>query len=225
MNNIIDNNYLPVPLKYTYPSQMIIRVLYKGGSRARDLYYLPEKGMWYQYRSLKVKQFNFNLWFNKWILKAIDPKNLTEDEIENLIKIKYLDKLPKTKEYIKQQLQQNPFYECDFLCLKEDLINEYYRSREGKEYCFNYNFSKVQKFIKNTTDKFTLSFKEFYNDREFSGEYETDYLNLIINKSDCIILSSGIIHSNFMKLTNEYFLKRAIEVHGDLYEYLDTVDN
>ena len=227
----INNNYLPVPLKYTYPVCMKIRILWKGNDYSKDLLYIPEEGKWFQRRSLLVRtrigRFDKAIWFNRWVIKAKDPENLTEEDVDRIIQIKYDNKLPHTKEYIKNQLLINCRYECDFYCTKEDLIESYFQSRsEEGQYQFNYGFEKVPQFIRTGVEKFTITYSETLNNGErVFGKFITTFLDLIFYKRDAPILASGIKHSSRMRMTNEDFLIKAREVHGDLYEYIDDVND
>ena len=230
-NNNIKTNFLPVPLKYTYPVCMKIEIFWKGDNRGKDLLYVPEENKWFQRRSLQVRvrigKFDKAIWFNKWVVKAKDPKKLTKEEIDRVIQLKYSDKLPHTKEYIKSQLLINYKYECDFYCTKEDLIESYLQSRsEEGQYLFNYGFEKVPQFIRTSVEKFTITYSETLNNGKYvSGEFTTDFSTLIIRKRDVLVLARGIKHSDSMKLTNEDFLTKARKIHGDLYEYIDDVNN
>lgn len=233
VNNInedgtINNNYLPVPLKYTYPICMKIEIFWKGDNRGKDLLYIPEENKWmirsrFITLSNKKERVNYTYWLNRWIVRAKDPENLTEEEIDRLISIKYSNRLPHTKEYIKNQLLINSRYNCDFFCTKEDLIEVYPESRIGEgQFLFNYNFDKVPDFIKTTIEKFEISYCEEINGEIVSGTFLTCFKDLINSKEDPIELSRKVKVTS--RLTNEEFLKRAREVHGDLYEYLDNID-
>lgn len=230
-SNDIETNFLPVPLKYTYPICIKIEVFWKGDNRGKDLLYVPEENKWFQRRSLQVRirtgRFDKAIWFNRWVIRAKDPENLTEEEIDRVIQIKYSDKLPHTKEYIKNQLLINFRYECDFYCTKDDLVDSYFQSRsEEGQYRFNYGFEKVPQFIRTSVEKFTITYSETLNNsKHVFGEFITDFSTLITRKRDVLVLAMGIKHSNNMKLTNEDFLDKAKRVHGNLYEYLDDVND
>lgn len=237
VNNInedgtINNKYLPVPLEYTYPMCMKIEVFWKGNNRGKDLLYIPEENKWmvrsrFMSLSNKGERVNYVYWLNRWwIVKAKDPEDLTEEEIDRLISIRYSDKLPHTREYIKSQLLINSRYECDFFCTKEDLIEIYPKSRIGKgQFLFNYNFDKVPSLIRTTVEKFEISYSENINGKIISGSFLTCFKDFINSKEDPIELSRKVNKLGAtIRMTNEEFLRRAKEVHGDLYEYLDNID-
>lgn len=69
-----------------------------------------------------------------------NKKQLTDKEIEEIIEKKYSKKLPHTKDYIREQLKKDPNYKCKFSMVKQDFIDEYYRSREGK-LCPSFDFT------------------------------------------------------------------------------------
>lgn len=227
----INNNYLPVPLEYTYPICMKIEIYWKGENRGKDLLYVPEENKWMirsRFMSLSNKgdRVDYIYWLNRWVVKAKDPENLTKEEIDRLISIKYNDRLPHTKEYIKSQLLIDSRYECNFFCTKEDLIEIYPESRaERGQFLFNYNFDKVPDFIKTTIEEFEISYSEEIDGKFISGSFLTCYRDFIKNKVDPIELSRGVNKLGAsIRMTNEEFLRRAREVHGDLYEYLDNID-
>lgn len=225
----INNNYLPVPLKYTYPMVMEIKVFYKGNSRDRDLLYIPEENKWIvRNRFVKLCHkgiYDYAYWYNRWIIKAKDPEHLTEKEIDLLIDMKYHNKLSNTKSYIKSQLILDSKYECKFFCVKQDLIDSYFISRIKKDLTtFNYNFDQVPEFIRTSVEKFKLSFSEIINEELISGIFETNYLDFITNTTDSIELFK-LKFGRPCRLSNEEFLKKAREIHGDLYEYLDNVED
>ena len=226
----INNDYLPVPLEYTYPICMKIEVFWKGDNRGQDLLYIPEENIWVRRYHFRVRErkgkSDYTYWLNRWVVRAKDPENLTEEEIDRLISIKYNDKFPHTKEYIKSQLLVNSRYECDFFCTREDLIEVYPKSRIGKgQFLFNYNFDKVPDFIKTTMEKFEVSYCEEINGEVISGSFTTCFRDFIKQKVDPIELSRKVNKLGATtRMTNEEFLRRAKEVHGDLYEYLDNID-
>ena len=233
VNNInedgtINNNYLPVPLEYTYPVCMKIEVFWKGDNRGKDLLYIPEENKWmvrsrFMSLSNKGERVDYIYWLNRWVVKAKDPENLTEEEVDRLISIKYSDRLPHTKEYIKSQLLINSRYECDFFCTREDLIEVYPESRvERGQYLFNYNFDNIPKFIKTTIEKFEVSYCEEIYGEVISGKFLTCFRDFIKNGEDPVELSRKAKVTS--RITNEEFLRRAREIHGDLYEYLDDID-
>lgn len=236
VNNInedgtINNNYLPVPLKYTYPICMKIEIYWKGDNRGKDLLYIPEENKWMvrsRFMSLnnKGERVSYTYWLNRWVVRAKDPENLTEEEVDRLIYIKYNDRLLNTKEYIRNQLLINSKYECDFFCTREDLIEIYPKSRIGKgQFLFNYNFDKVPKFIKTTMEKFEVSYSEEFDGEIISGSFLTCFRNFIKNRIDPIELSKRVNKLGAStRMTNEEFLERAKYIHGDLYEYLDNID-
>lgn len=53
-------------------------------------------------------------------------KQLTDDEIEEIIKKKYSKKLPHTKDYIRDQLREDSNYKCKFSMVKQDFIDKLY---------------------------------------------------------------------------------------------------
>lgn len=225
----INNNYLPVPLKYTYPVIMEIKVFYKGNNRGNDLLYIPEESKWIirnKFTTLCNKGvYDYAYWYNRWIIKAKDPEHLTEEEIDLLIDTRYPDKLPNTKLYIKNQLTLDSKYECKFFCIKQDLIDSYINSRIKKDLViFNYNFDQVPEFIGTTVEKFKILYSEILNEELISGTFETNYLDFITNTTDPIELFK-LKFGKPCRLSNEEFLKKAREIHGDLYEYLDNVED
>lgn len=225
----INNTYLPVPLEYTYPITVEIKINWKGNDRGRDLLYIPEENKWVtrnRFNKLYSKgNYDYAYWYNKWVVRVKDPENLTEEEVDRLIDIRYRDKLLNTKQYIKKQLLFNSRYECDFFCIKKDLVDSYIISRSNKNLkIFDYNFDQVPEIIKTSVEKFNISYSEISNGEIISGVFKTNYLDFIINTTDPKELFY-IKFNKSCKLSNEEFLKRAREVHGDLYEYLDNIED
>lgn len=157
----IKSNYLPVPLKYTYLDNLVIKVRRGKYNDSVKYYYIPELG-----RFIRSSQLNKRLkllgidkfyWINKWIGRAIDPFNLDNDSIDRLLNVFYKDKPYNTKQYIKEQLLSNYKYECDFYILKEDFIDEFLSSNKYinllKEYI---DFSSVPDKISTVTTKVTV---------------------------------------------------------------------
>lgn len=142
-----------------------------------------------------------------------DNKKLTDEEIKEIIEKKYSKKLPHTKDYIREQLKKDPNYKCKFSMVKQDFIDEYYRSRENSEIKLYYDFSQVPEFIHTKLDKFILSYRL---DNKLL-EYNTNFKSLVINKQD----PSGVkvyLKGN-KRLSKAESLKRAKEINGNKYDY------
>lgn len=109
-----------------------------------------------------------------------NKKQLTDKEIEEIIEKKYSKKLPHTKDYIREQLKKDPNYKCKFSMVKQDFIDEYYRSREGK-LCPSFDFTDVPEFIKSTHEYVILICLDKDSKGNQIGEYKTCYKQLVNN--------------------------------------------
>lgn len=221
----INSNNLPVPSKYyNYKIQLII----KDNNHTFNYFYVPELNKWYSgYNTLKYYVFkrlgiNFLEWECRWILNLPIELLYSDLWIERKLKYFYSDKLPNTLNYIKNQLKTNPNYVCDFLMVKEDLIELYNESRKDSKYNFNYDFTNTEKIIKNKTVKFKIFVNEVDpRTNNIIGEWETNYIHFIVEKKDNFILSTFNKRVIFGKKSNEEFLKEAKEIHGDRFTYLE----
>ena len=73
-----------------------------------------------------------------------NKKQLTDEEIEEIIEKKYSKKLPHTKDYIRERLREDPNYKCKFSMVKQDFIDEALKVHPEK-----YNYEYLPKFIYN----------------------------------------------------------------------------
>lgn len=171
-----------VPIDYSYP---IINKMYLSNNygNIQEFIYVPEYSKWISLNMLnsflKKNNINIHLWKIRWINKFNGTR---EDEIEEIIKLVYNDKLPYTKEFIKSSLRNDINYECEFFCVKEDLINEYFISRTNDIFLIPYDFSNVPNIIKTRNSKFTISVPVSISGKIIG--WETNYENLICEKQD-----------------------------------------
>lgn len=134
-----------------------------------------------------------------------NKKQLTDKEIEEIIEKKYSKKLPHTKDYIREQLKKDPNYKCKFSMVKQDFIDEYYRSREGK-LCPSFDFTDVPEFIKSTHEYVILICLDKDSKGNQIGEYKTCYKQLVNNGEQHYELRLGSI------IYKHYTEEEALEV-------------
>lgn len=224
---MIDNNLLPVPLKYTYPVVMKFKLC----NFKNSFVYIPEINKFVSETGLNKKLRSLGIhpdyWKVRWIDK-IPSTQLSGDNWINFVINKFYSNRPRnTRLYISFKLRKYPFYVCDFYCLSDDIISLYYETRllDGRK-LYNYDFSRIPKFIKFQKDKFNISVLELNPETDKSiGDWVTDYDHFIINKYDNIIL--GRIKTNEfldnIKITKDQFIKSSIDLFGDMYNFSNII--
>lgn len=146
-----------------------------------------------------------------------DKKILTDEEIEYIIKSKYSKKYPNTQNYIREQLKLNSDYKCNFCMIKQDFIDEYYKSvKELKRYP-EFDFSSLPEFICSTTKNITLFCTSIGKDGKVIGDYSTCFRDLVIRKHFPKNFDKGI--KNPCAYTKEQFIEKARNRFGNLYDY------
>ena len=178
----IENKMLPVPMKYCEIGFMSFI-----GRDYRRFFYIPEKNVWAQGKESFLNNINdlgidFKYWELRWIFNCYDESKLYTDEwIEYNITKYYYNKPPHTQDYIRDKLSRNHNYICDFLMLKEDLVELFWESRKFSTIKPNYDFSHVPDKIKSTISKFNVIYIEV---DQISGdiiniEFSTNYYTFI----------------------------------------------
>lgn len=145
-----------------------------------------------------------------------NKKQLTDKEIEEIIEKKYSKKLPHTKDYIREQLKKDPNYKCKFSMVKQDFIDEYYRSREGK-LCPSFDFTDVPEFIKSTHEYVILICLDKDSKGNQIGEYKTCYKQLVNNGNNPVNYNRPERSSR--RFTTDKFIEDAVKIHEDKYDY------
>lgn len=220
---MIDKNLLPVPLEYTYPTIMKIKL----NQFKNWLIYIPEINKFVSETGLNKKLISLGIFPDYWKIRWIDktPSNMLsgEDWVNLVLEKVYSKKLFYTKLYIDFQLKRNPFYVCDFFCISEDIIDLYYKTRiANNKIIYNYDFSLIPKFIKFRESKFDLNVLENNPvNNSLIGIWTTDYNHFIGQENDNYILGRirtfKYLEKN--KYTKNKFIEKAIELYGDKYDY------
>ena len=219
MNNVknlpdIKRNYVSVVLRSS------------TGRKSEDLCYVPELNKWIKRHSMfrgnkpfsKKKNICYRDWILRWVIFANDVNNLSYKEASLLVEELYPEKLPNTKEYIARELTKDPHYSCDFWCIKQDIIDQYYISRaESNLPIFNMDFSEVPDIIMNYDVRFYITCNEIIN-KELIGKFSTSYRIFIYNKNDGKLLGK-YKSSKSKQMSNDEFLEKARKIHGDKYTY------
>ena len=222
-SSVESESLFPVPLEYTYPITMNISLMIKG--KLIEYVYVPEIGRWQNKENLYGSTFiKYNidkfLWELRWIYK-LNSKELSGDNlINNIIKYYYNDKLSKTREYIREQLKVNIHYKCNFYCLKEDLIDEYFKTRLDEEIFINYGFSKVPNIIKTKFTKFDLIIYNFNcPDLGINRIWKSSFDTLITDGQDDKKIG---YFKNFVRMfyvNRDRFFEQALEIFGDVIDF------
>ena len=213
---------LPVPLKYTYPIVMELRLT----DKKKDIqYYVPEISKWISYysltRTLKNLGIDRFLWELRWIYK-IDSSILVNNNLltNEIIRIFYKDKFNKSKEYIKHRLLEDITYKCDFFCLRSDIIDFFFTRELNSVYMSWYDFSLVPYFIRTRGTKFTIVVKErdFVSGNSISN-WVTDYDHMIFNGYDSPRVGKHKALINILIEQGKLFKINAISKFGNLVDY------
>lgn len=189
----IENCMLPVPIKY-YELNFISFI----GRDHRRFYYIPEKNIWAQgsksfLNSLKDLGIDFKHWELRWIFNCYDESKLYTDAwIEYNINTYYNNKPPHTKDFIRNELSKNYNYRCNFLMLKEDLIELFWESRKFSSIKPNYDFSYVPDKIGSTISRFDIIFsiQDPITGNTISEKFSTNYYKLINRRENPEIVSN-----------------------------------
>lgn len=148
-------------------------------------------------------------------------KVLTEDEvIENKLKWYPSSEYKHTRNYLINNLKIDiNFRTHKGILLKEDIIEQYYKSRENSKYIFSYDFSKLPEYVKDRKEKFTVFVNEISpKTGKLVGEWETCFKHLVIQRMDNGVCG-GIKAKDYFALTKEEFIKRCIDKFGNTYDY------
>lgn len=189
----IENCMLPVPIRY-YELNFISFV----GRDHRRFYYIPEKNIWAQgsksfLNNLKNLGTDFRHWELRWIFKCYDESKLyTDIWIEYNINTYYSNRPPHTKDFIRFELSRNHNYRCDFLMLKEDLIELFWESRKFSSIKPNYDFSYIPDKIDSTVSKFDIIFnmQDPISGNIINEKFSTNYYQLINRRENPEIVSN-----------------------------------
>ena len=134
-----------------------------------------------------------------------DKKRLEtlENKIDSIIKKKYNYFFPNTIEWIKNKLRKDlRFHPYTKMIVKEDFIDQFFKSRADNTNIINYDFSLLPEFIKSENEKVIVICLEKTIDGNILGEFETNFKELIIDKKD-------ISQINLRKsLTQEYKISK-----------------
>ena len=151
-------------------------------------------------------------------MKENRKKQLTDEEIEQKLKRYSSRDLQHTREYLVQNLKNNPDFKAPKgIMLKEDFIEQYHKSREGSILYPNFDFSTLSDIINSRKESVTLICLDEDINGNIIGNYKTTYKDLIISKDNPMKYSRKIISGR--RLTQEEFIKRAKEIHGNKYDY------
>lgn len=227
-NTMIENNKnLPMPLKYCKQVIMEVRVVNPRTKKAEKFYYFPELNSWIKRirvirDRLEYRKMNLNEWRTKWYLGMSKEQMGTIEWATKFTEIFYPNKFRYTKKYIIQELLKNVNYECDFLCVKEDLIYMYRKTREDNSMKVkNYDWSLVPEKIKTVNDYFTIISNEInLKTGKPRGVALTSYGRLITELKDISDIPPRIDEKK--KKFAESFFKKANEKYKGKFNYSES---
>lgn len=164
--------------------------------------------------------------FRDWKRRAYD---ITDEVIEKIMEVNYNSLLPKSKEYVKSLIKT---YKRSLntkglssIIVKEDLLDEYRKSRLSSKFLPNYDFSLVPDIIKDKRDKFLLISHDTICGIEI-GTVETCFHSLIELKREPIFnktyekyTNAHISVNNLSKIDN--FINRATNIYKENLENFD----
>lgn len=231
---MIDTKLLPVPLEYSCPIVMRVKLPRRNDSGRLNYYtYVPELGTWVLekmrnsvFKKLQKLNITFRDWENRWLLKLQPSDMYSELWVDKIIEVYYKDKLPNTKSYIKDQLLLDNDYVFTGVMVKEDLMDIFIKSREGSFIDIVYNYDLVPKIIEKLTDEICL---QYLNDNNEYEKYYTTYSDFISRGLNCryyaaklrkITLSNKEYHSSRLKTTETYITESKAKFGENSFEYL-----
>jgi DNA-binding CsgD family transcriptional regulator len=224
---MIENKNLPMPLKYCKQVVMEFRFENPKTKKLEKFYYFPELNSWMNRVKrvedrLRYRNMSLNEWRTKWYLGMSIEQTDTIEWATKFVETFYSEKLPNTKKYIVQELLKDMNYSCDFLCVKEDLIFMYYKTRKDNSITIkNYDWSLVPKKIKTVNEYFTVISNEI-NPKTGSlrGNASTCYNRLITELRD--ISDSPVSIEEKLQGFARTFFKKATKKYNGKFDYSES---
>lgn len=138
--------------------------------------------------------------------KKDNKKQLTDEEIEEIIDKKYSNKLPHTKDYIREQLKKDPNYICKFSMVREDFIEEARKVHSEK-----YNYDLVPEIIQNSEKTKISLICEEINPKTgcIYGKFETTFAHFVIRGQNIYLLGQHQMNRKKSRKKGEKFLSWA----------------
>ena len=216
-----------MPLRYCKQVVMEFRFENPKTKKLEKFYYFPELNSWMNRVKrvedrLRYRNMSLNEWRTKWYLGMSIEQTDTIEWATKFVETFYSEKLPNTKKYIVQELLKDMNYSCDFLCVKEDLIFMYNKTRKDNSMAIkNYDWSLVPKKIKIVSEYFTVISNEI-NPKTGSlrGNASTCY-NRLINELRDISDSPVSIDEKLQGFAKTFF-KKATKKYNGKFDYSES---
>ena len=174
--------------------------------------------------SLRVKIIS--LGWNTEYEKYQERKRKQDEERRFEKKLRYYpsSELPHTRAYLIENLKKNPKFKTNKgIMLKEDFIEQYYKSRkESGKKIFNYDFSMVPNIIKSRKEKVPIFVNEVSTKTgKLVGKWETCYKDFVVNQEDNMICAGMVSKTKTAQyIDTEEFIRRSKEKFGeDRFDY------
>ena len=219
-HDIINTSLVPIDYYNSIYKRNII------SKNNKELVYVPESGRFIVKDNL-ISHVNklgldYTSWYFRWNCGIILNKG-DEDWIRYHIDLFYSNKLFNTKLYIIGKLRENINYKCNFLMVREDFIDLYYKSREENNLpIFKYDFSKLPKEIKTCETKVSIvCLEKDYKYGNIIGEWQTTF-NLFIRYCKDHKRLGRKKFCETMRFTNKEFLIKLESLYGNDYTCLDS---
>lgn len=169
--------------------------------------------------SLRIKIIS--LGWNTEYEKYQERKRKKDEERRFDKKLRYYpsSELPHTRAYLIENLKKNPKFKTNKgIILKEDFIEQYYKSREESgERVFNYDFSQLPDIIPSRTTPVPVFVNEISTKTgKLVGEWKTCYKSLVTLLEDNRICAGMVSKTKTAQyIDTEEFIRRSKERFGD----------
>lgn len=213
-----------MPLKYCKQVVMEFRFETPKIKKIEKHYFFPELNSWtnrfkHVKDRLKYREMSVVEWKTKWYLGMSKEQIGTVKWAVEYTNIFYSDKLPNTKQYIFQELLKDVNYECDFFCVKEDIIYMYNKTRkENSMVIKNYDWSLVPDKIKMAKEYFTIISNEINPKTGLPRGASSISYSRLINELREISDTPVNIKDKMNKFAKSFF-KEATEKYNGKYDY------
>jgi len=157
-------------------------------------------------------------------LKEKKKKETEEKKFNRRLSWYASSELPHTRAYLIENLKRDPnFKTYKGVILKEDFIEQYYKSREesGKR-IFNYDFSRIPNIIRSRTTKVPVFVNEISTKTgKIVGEWKTCFKTLITIQEDNMVCAGMVSKTKTAQyIDTEEFIRRSKEKFGeDRFDY------
>lgn len=219
-----EKTYLPSPYFYKVFVKKYRRHSRSNYNYIETLWFDPITGTFKEIRSLQelIPKLYGNISFlefeNLWYLDLTPDKLFTEEWALKKANFYYSNKPENTRLYISRELLKNPNYKFNGLMVKEDFIDEYYKTKPNRELDIEYSFCNLPDIIMTKKQKVNVTY--FYKGEIKSAK--TSYMDFIEGLSDVSDFKMIKIAKR-LSMTNDEFIEKATRLHGDHFDFTKTM--